>query len=78
MDDYLKNNRPNFDKDNFQKDFESMLSFVKETFPNGFTKGINFNTTPRVRFETLAVGSALALREKPDLKVKNIDWITSQ
>lgn len=77
LDDYLKNNLESFDEDRFKKEFEDMLNFVEETFDGGFVKPKNPNTTPRVRFEALAVGSALALREKPNLKVLNTDWISS-
>ena len=46
-----------------------MLSFVAEAFPLGFRKSKTANTVPRVRFEAIAVGSALALRLRPDLEV---------
>lgn len=44
----------------------------------GFAKTENAKSTPRVRFEALAVGVALALREKPNLSVTDIDWINSE
>lgn len=47
--------------------FENMLAFVKDTFPHGFKKMEEANTTPRVRFEAIAIGSDLALRQKPGL-----------
>lgn len=78
LDEYLQNNLDNFDESAFEKEFTTMLSFVEKTFPNGFAKLPTSKTTPRVRFEALAIGSALALRIKPDLVVKNIDWITSK
>lgn len=34
-------------------------------------------STPRVRFESLAVGVALALREDPSLAPQDLDWISS-
>ena len=48
-------------------EFVRMLDFVAVTFPLGFRKTGTANTVPRVRFEAIAVGSALALREHPNL-----------
>lgn len=48
-------------------EFERMLDFVSKTFVHGFRKNATANTIPRVRFEAIATGSALALRERPDL-----------
>lgn len=50
-------------------EFESMLMFVKRTFPHGFQKSGANHAVPRVRFEAISVGSALALRENPDVEV---------
>jgi hypothetical protein len=50
-------------------EFCRMLEFVQETFELGFRKNATANTVPRVRFEAISVGSALALRANPDLKV---------
>lgn len=52
----------------FRTEFESTMNFVDEHFERGFQKE-NKNQTPRVRFEAIAVGVNLALREKPSLKV---------
>jgi hypothetical protein len=30
-----------------------------------------------VRFEAISVGTALALRENPNLTVQNVDWLSS-
>jgi Protein of unknown function DUF262 len=62
----------------YRKRFEEMLKFVSTNFPNGFRKVENPNSTPRVRFEAIAVGSHLALTERPDLIGATIDvsgWI---
>lgn len=48
-------------------EFFRMLKFVQNSFPTGFRKSENANTIPRVRFEAIAVGSALALRLRPDI-----------
>lgn len=49
------------------EEFKRMLTFVEKISPNGFTKSAFGGQVPRVRFESIAVGSALALRAKPDL-----------
>lgn len=59
-------------------EFDKAIQFVKDNFPNGFKKTATAKSTPRVRFESLAVGVALALRENPQLEVKNLDWLTSE
>lgn len=48
-------------------EFKQMLGFVAKISPNGFTKSQTGNQVPRVRFEAIAVGTALALREDPSL-----------
>lgn len=50
-----------------EDEFVRVLAFVKASSPNGFTKSESGNQVPRVRFESIAVGSALALRTKPSL-----------
>jgi hypothetical protein len=43
------------------------LAFVDRHFPAGFAKTVGAKSTPRVRFEAIAVGSARALQENPRL-----------
>nr|WP_321291740.1 DUF262 domain-containing protein [uncultured Trichococcus sp.] len=54
----------------FEKEFKMVMKFAAKYYPNGFSKVMNNNRkdTPRVRFEALAVGTNLALRENPNLK----------
>lgn len=54
---------------NMSDEFFRMLSFVQRSFDLGFRKSGTANTVPRVRFEAISVGSALALRKKPELEV---------
>ena len=68
LDDYIENTKSSFDK---------MLQFVKTYFPYGFAKSERAKSTPRVRFEAISVGVALALREKPDLVPVSMDWLNS-
>ncbi|WP_438346837.1 DUF262 domain-containing protein [Methylorubrum populi] len=58
-------------------EWQRMLQFVKAHYPEGFRKSGRGRKVPRVRFEALAVGTALALRQKPDLVPKNVDWLES-
>jgi len=51
--------------DAMRHDFEATLNFVRAASPHGFTKSESGNQVPRVRFESIAVGSALALRADP-------------
>ena len=53
-----------------RREFETMLVFVARTFPHGFQKSDANHAVPRVRFEAIAVGSALALRENSGLEAR--------
>ncbi|MEH3085458.1 MAG: DUF262 domain-containing protein [Xylophilus ampelinus] len=65
------------DDEELKAEFLAMLKFVDTYFPNGF-KRVNYNTVPRIRFEAIAVGVTLALRERPDLKPTFVgDWLDS-
>lgn len=77
IDDYIQSNMDTFDSESCFKEFRTMLTFVNDHFPYGFAKSKTAQSTPRVRFEAIAVGVALALREDEELKVDNIDWINS-
>lgn len=78
LDAYLKDiNKNGFDQVAYETSFNNMLGFIKKTLPFGFRKTPKANSTPRVRFETLAVGAALALKEKPDLVCEDISWLDS-
>ena len=77
LDEYLVNNLSSFDQGEFRREFYTMLEFVKKYFPHGFAKGATGKSTPRVRFEAIAVGVGLALRVNPSLTVKNVNWIES-
>lgn len=71
---YLKSANERAEKDEnvvdlMRAEFERMLSFVEASFPQKFQKPAGGRTVPRVRFEAIAVGSALALRKNPELTV---------
>lgn len=78
LDKYIEEHKDTFDEAKMTDEFERMLDFVKKYFPNGFAKTPNAQSTPRVRFEAISVGVALALREKPDLVPSSMDWLDSE
>jgi uncharacterized protein with ParB-like and HNH nuclease domain len=58
--------------------FDSVMSFVDKKFPHGFAKSKTAKSTPRVRFEALSVGVALAITKKPGLDPRDInEWLVS-
>lgn len=75
---YIESNQDSFDEKKMEGEFVSMLNFVKKYFPNGFAKTAKASTTPRVRFEAISVGVALALREVPDLEPNSMEWLESK
>ena len=85
LDSYLIEENERFKEENeklkteYISEFETMLRFAEGFLgERGFRKVETGKATPRARFEALSVGIALALREKPDLKVDNNEWINSQ
>lgn len=78
LNDFLAKNLDSFDEQQYETDFIGMLNFVQKHFQFGFAKSQNATTTPRVRFEAISVGVALALRAYPNLEVKNVNWLDSE
>lgn len=79
LNDYLDEmNEKDFNKDQYQKSFLLMVEFIKNNFAVGFRKEENSKSTPRVRFEAIAVGTYLALKEEPNLKKPNLEWLDSK
>ncbi len=81
LDEYLQN--VNQDKKTNLKEmnneFEAMIDFVRRHFPNGFRSGKNLDkTTTRIKFESLSVGIALALREKNNLQYQGNDLLNTK
>lgn len=67
-----------FNEVELKEEFDKVLAFVEKYFPEGFKKETNFNSIPRVRFEAIAVGTNLALKEKPNLVPEYMDWLNSE
>ena len=71
---YIKKMNDKFEADpalanSYRRNFEQMLNFVNASFPNGFKKTKNAKTTPRARFESMAIGSYLAIKTNPELTI---------
>ena len=77
LNEYVENKNLKFNKANFTNEFIQTLNFVERHFPNGFLKHSSYNSTPRVRFEALAIGVNMALKQKPLLKPKSLKWLNS-
>jgi len=75
---YLEDmNETNFDK-YYLNAFTNMVDFIKNNFPIGFRKEAKSNSTPRVRFEAIAIGVHLALQENPALRIQYVSWLNSK
>lgn len=80
MDDYIVEANKDFDEvktEDFKTELINTLIFVETNFPNGFKKSETAKSIPRVRFEAIAVGTNLALRENPDLTITDVKWLES-
>lgn len=81
LDEYIIETNISFDekiKNEMQNEFFNTLKFVETHFPNGFRKSNSSKSIPRVRFEAIAVGCNLALRQNPNLNISNVNWIDSK
>ncbi|KJZ30133.1 hypothetical protein TW83_16265 [Paracoccus sp. S4493] len=64
--------------DEYKMRFEMMVAFVHKHFASGFRRTPSGKATPRARFEGMAIGSALALRERPeiaDADLRTHEWV---
>jgi uncharacterized protein with ParB-like and HNH nuclease domain len=71
-------NKTAFDKNVYLAKFNRMVDFISQNFPLGFRKEESSKSTPRVRFEAIAVGVHLALQEKYDLTPYDMSWLNSK
>jgi len=80
MDDYMKDKHEHgFDSVGMKTQFESMLNFVERYFPYGFRKSESSKSVARTRFEAIAIGVTLALRERESLIPASIsEWLESE
>ena len=78
LDRYVQDHKDGFEEERMRREFQRMLDFVGRHFPTGFSKTAGAKTTPRVRFEAIAVGVNLALRKNPNLVPSNPrKWLDS-
>lgn len=64
----------------YRQRFIATMDFVLQNFPWGFRRTSKGKTTPRARFESIAIGSYLALQERPELADQSInvnEWLSS-
>lgn len=78
LDEYVEANQNSFNKDEFRQEFERMVNFIDKYFENGCKKSKNAKSTPRVRFEAIAVGVGLALRQQEDLEPSSMEWLDGE
>ena len=65
--------------DEYRQRFLNTMDFVSRIFPYGFRRAPGGIATPRTRFEAIAIGSYLALKERPALATATItatEWLT--
>lgn len=64
----------------YRQRFLETMNFVAAVFPFGFRRKPDGTATPRTRFEAIAIGSDLALRQRPSLANErpNVDWVTGE
>ena len=58
-------------------EFRRMVKFVGAAFPYGFRKTVTARQVPRARYEAIAVGSGVALRDRSDLldtPIRTVEW----
>jgi hypothetical protein len=65
LDLFLERNQNTFDEKSYKEEFDRMCKFVQRYFKLGFAR--SKRSVPKVRFEAISVGVALALRENPGL-----------
>lgn len=51
----------------YRSRFQETINFIGRVFPYGFRRSFKGTATPRARFEAIAIGSRLALDERPKL-----------
>ncbi|WP_312913458.1 DUF262 domain-containing protein [Stutzerimonas nitrititolerans] len=65
----IEKNKLGFNEAELRESFTKTLKYVEQSFEGGFAKSPTATSTPRVRFEALAIGCNLALSENPNLKI---------
>ena len=69
------------DVQSYRGRFLKTMAFIRCVFPNGFRRTRTGTITPRARFEAIAIGSYLALQQRPKLASQDIDvsdWLSGE
>ena len=81
LNEYIRATEPSFDtkkKHELKQAWTRMLDFIDSQCESGFAKKSGHTRTPRVRFEAISVGTALALKLRPKLTVQSMKWINDE
>ena len=65
----------------YRQRFVDAMAFVAHAFPFGFRRADGGTATPRTRFEAIAIGSYLAIRQRPEIAKQTRDvkpWLTGK
>ncbi|MEG4918425.1 DUF262 domain-containing protein [Microcoleus sp. B7-D4] len=79
MNDRFKQNPAEIES--YRQRFMDMIDFVSRNFPSGFSKTPKGKATPRSRFEAIAIGSYLALQQRPEIANQSLkveEWLNSK
>ena len=57
----------------YRQRFTDTMTFIQRIFPYGFRRAPTGTATPRARFEAIAIGSYLALQQRPTLATQTVD-----
>lgn len=63
--------------DSYRHRFVETMIFVGQVFPYGFRKSAKSAATPRARFEAIAIGTRLALDDRPALRPSDVPNVAS-
>jgi hypothetical protein len=76
----IKGNKELSDSDihRMSDEFKQTMAFIATHYPLAFYRTDKAAVLPRVRFEAVAVGTCLALRENPKLKVGDTSWLRGE
>ena len=58
-------------------EFLQVMTFIQTNYRDAFYRSSKSKVLPRVRFEAIAVGTCLALRENPQLVFRDGSWLSS-
>ena len=58
--------------------FKQTMGFIEKNYSKAFYRSNSPGRLPRVRFEAVAVGTALALQARPKLTFRNAGWLGSK